>query len=241
MQKVAIFACTLSSFLLFSYPSFSYDTIPFRNGGSIEGVVEFTGANIPKDPMLTLTSETKECGNSLPAKKYLIKDRKIENVVVSLVGIKAGKAIPGDAITVTNRNCEFIPHVAVGFKGGRIMMKTDDPVLHTFDVHASLSGKELFHAGLHEKGLTVTKTLPKNAGLLELSCYVHPWQHAYIYIFNHPYAAVTDEKGRFAIKDIPPGTYAIEAWHEALGTKKITNVKIESGKTSTIRLEYSTR
>jgi Polysaccharide lyase family 4, domain II len=117
-------------------------------------------------------------------------------------------------------------------------MKTDDPVLHTFDVHASVGGKELFHMGLHEKGSSVTKKIPK-AGLMELSCYVHPWQRAYIYVFDHPYAAITDEKGRFTIKDIPPGTYAVEAWHEALGTRKIANVKIESGKTSTIELEYT--
>jgi Polysaccharide lyase family 4, domain II len=237
MQKATMVVFTLALFFCLIPVSHAYETIPFRNGGSLEGIVEIVGANVPADPVLTLTSETKYCGNSLPAKKYLIKDRRIENVVVSLVGIKAGKPIPGGVVTVTNHNCEFIPHVAIGFKGNKIAMKTDDPVLHTFDLHASVSGKELFHVGLHEKGSSVTKKLPK-AGLIELSCYVHPWQRAYIYVFDHPYAAITDEQGRFSIKDIPPGTYAVEAWHEALGTKKIADVNIESGKTSTIKFEY---
>jgi hypothetical protein len=237
MQKVAMVVHTLALFFCFIPASYAYESIPFKNGGSIEGIVEFVGATVPTDPMLTLTSETKYCGDSLPAKKYLIKDRRIENVVVSLVGIKAGKPVPGEAVTVTNHNCEFMPHVAIGFKGRKIVMKTDDPVLHTFDVHAFVSGKELFHVGLHEKGTSVTKKIPK-AGLVELSCYVHPWQHAYVSVFDHPYAAITDEKGRFAIRDIPPGTYAVEAWHEALGTKRIADVKVESGKTSTIKLEY---
>ncbi len=35
------------------------------------------------------------------------------------------------------------------------------------------------------------------------------------------------------------GNYTIETWHEALGTKKITDIKVESGKTSTIELEFS--
>jgi hypothetical protein len=231
---------TLALFFFLIPASHAYETIPFRNGGNIEGIVEFAGTTVPADPMLTLTSETTYCGNSLPAKQYLIKARRIENVVVSIGGIKAGKPIPGGAVTVTNHNCEFIPHVAIGFKGSKITMKTDDPVLHTFDVHASVSGKELFHVGLHEKGSSVAKKLPK-AGIMELSCYVHPWQRAYVYVFDHPYAAITDEKGKFAIKDIPPGKYTVEAWHEALGTKKIADVKIESGKTSTISLEYSTR
>ncbi len=217
---------------------FAYEAIPFRNGGSIRGVVEFTGEKIPSDPMLSLTSETEHCGNRLPAKKFVIKDRKIANVVVSLVGIKAGKAIPGGAVTVTNLNCEFVPHVAVGFLGNKIILKTDDPVLHTFDIHTSLNGKELFHVGLHEKGSAVTKKLSKT-GLLDLSCYVHPWQHAYVFVFDHPYTAVTDENGGFTIDNIPPGTYAVEAWHEALGTRKIANIKVESGKTSVVKLEYS--
>jgi hypothetical protein len=237
MQKVAIIVFVLALFFGLIPASHAYETIPFRNGGSIEGTVEFVGATVPADPMLTLTSETKYCGSSLPAKKYLIKDRRIANVVVSLVGIKAGKPIPGGAVAVTSHNCEFIPHVTIGFKGNKIAMKTEDPVFHTFDVHVSIGGKELYHAALPEKGSSVTKTLTK-AGLMELSCYVHPWQHAYVYVFDHPYAAITDEKGRFTIKDIPPGTYAVEAWHEALGIKKIADVNIESGKTSVITLKY---
>jgi hypothetical protein len=217
--------------------SFAYETIPFRNGGSVEGIVEFVGARIPVDPMLTLTSDTKYCGNSRPAKKYLIQDRRIENVIVSIVGIKAGKAIPREPVAVASLMCEFVPHVAVGFKGNKIVMKTEDPIFHTFDVHASLGGKELYHVALPEKGSSVTKTLTK-AGLLDLSCYAHPWQRAYVYVFDHPYAALTDEKGRFAIEDIPPGTYTVEAWHEALGTKKIANIKIESGKTTALKFEY---
>lgn len=34
-----------------------------------------------------------------------------------------------------------------------------------------------------ENGSSVAKSLPK-AGLLKLTCYVHPWQHAYIYSFD---------------------------------------------------------
>lgn len=239
MQKKTAFIGMLSLFFChFSPASFAYESVPFKNGGSIEGVVEFAGGTIPADPMLTLSSETEYCGTSLPAQKYLITNGKIKNVVVYIKEIKAGKPVPSEPVNVTNQKCTFTPHVVVGFKGKKIKMKTDDPVFHTFDVHASLSGKELFHIGLHEKGSAVTKALAK-PGLLELSCYVHPWQHAYLYVFDHPYATVTDASGKFVIKDIPPGTYTIEAWHEALGTETIADVNVESGKTVTIRLKYT--
>jgi carboxypeptidase family protein len=239
MQR-ALPYCIAALLVCFASGSLAYEVMPFRNGGSIEGVVEFTGAKVPDDPLLTLSSETEYCGKSLPARTYLIKNRRIENVVVHIAGIKAGKAIPAEPVTVTTLKCEFVPHIAVGFRGNKIIMKTDDPVFHTFDVHASLGGKELYHVALHEKGSSVIKKMP-NAGVLELSDYAHPWQHAYVSIFEHPYAAVTDEMGRFVIKDIPPGTYSIEAWHEELGTKQISEIKVESGKTSKVKFEYGTK
>ncbi len=239
MQKVTKLFGLLILISCLAMPAFGYEAIPFKNGGSIEGVAKFVGDKVPQDPTLTLTSETKECGTSKPAKKYLIRDRKIQNVVVFIVGIKAGKPFPaGGPVTVTNHQCEFQPHVAVGFKGNSIALSTDDPILHMSDVHLLPKGKELFHVSLHEKGTPVKKKL-STAGLLEMSCYNHPWEHAYVYVFDHPYVAVTDEQGRFTIDNIPPGTYTVEAWHEALGTKKISDIKVESGKTSTIKLEFS--
>ncbi len=229
----------LAVFFLLPSVSFGYEAIGVKNGGSIEGQVIFAGATVPQDEPVKLSSETEYCGKTLPSERYLISaDGKIRNVVVFLTGVKSGKAIPTDAVAVTNSKCTFVPHVSVGFKGSKLIMKNDDPVFHTFDIHASLDGKELYHVGLHEKGSEVTKTLAKT-GLMELTCYVHPWQLAYVYIFAHPYAAVTDEKGGFVIRDIPPGTYTAEAWHEALGIIKIPDVKVESGKTSSIRLEYT--
>jgi hypothetical protein len=239
VQKVIVFFSLLALISCFTAASFAYETISFKNGGNIEGVVEYAGATVPMDPVFTLSSDTEYCGQTMPSKNYLIKNGKIQNVIVYIVGIKAGKAIPGDPLTLTSLKCEFVPHVAVGFKGNKIIMKTEDPVFHTFDVHAFVGGKELYHIALPEKGSSATKTLSK-AGLLKLSCYVHPWQHAYVSIFDHPYAAVTDDKGRFVINDILPGTYSVEAWHEELGIKQILKVKVESGKTSIIKFEYGT-
>ena len=35
---------------------------------------------------------------------------------------------------------------------------------------------------------------------------------------EHPYFAVTADGGEFELKNLPAGTYTIEAWHEKLGT-----------------------
>ncbi len=235
MRKRYVCLAVLTVLFSFSLTSFAYDTVEVKNGGSIEGVVEYAGPTVPKDPIVTLTSEKKYCGNTLPAEKYLITDRKIENVVVYITDIKAGKALPSQPLTLTNIKCAFVPHVAVGFKGKQIIQKNEDTIFH--NIHTYLNGKTMYNIGLPQKGSQVAKVLTRT-GLLEVTCDSHPWMHGYIQILDQPYAAVTNAKGEFAIKDIPPGTYAVEAWHEALGTVKMPNIKVESGKANKIKLEY---
>ncbi len=235
MRKGIICAGVVAAIFSFSLASFAYETIEVKNGGNIEGVVEFAGANVPKDPILKLSSETKYCGTSLAAEKYVIKDRKIKNVVVYIEEIKAGKAVPAEPIELTNLKCAFEPHVAVGFKGSKFVERNDDPIFH--NIHTYLNGRTMYNIGLPEKGSSVTKPLTKT-GTIEVTCDSHPWMHGYLFVSDNPYAAVTNVKGEFSIKGLPAGTYTVEAWHEALGKAKVANVKVESGKTSKIKLEY---
>ncbi len=234
MRKGNIVAGVLAVLLSFSLTSFAYETIEVKNGGSIEGVVGLAGA-VLKDPTVTLSSETKYCGKSMPAEKYVIKDKKIKNVVVYIEEIKAGKAVPAESVTLTNAKCAFVPHVAVGFKGNKFVERNDDTIFH--NIHTYLNGRTMYNIGLPEKGASVTKPLTKT-GVIEVTCDSHPWMHGYLYVSDNPYAVVTNDKGEFSLKDLPPGTYTVEAWHEALGKVKVPNVKVESGKATKITLEY---
>jgi hypothetical protein len=38
-----------------------------------------------------------------------------------------------------------------------------------------------------------------------------------IAVFKHPYSVITGKNGSFALKNIPPGNYAIQASHEKYG------------------------
>jgi hypothetical protein len=45
----------------------------------------------------------------------------------------------------------------------------------------------------------------------------------YIAVFKHPYFVITGKDGSFALKNIPPGNYTVQAWHEKYGvlTQKV--------------------
>jgi len=38
-------------------------------------------------------------------------------------------------------------------------------------------------------------------------------------VLDHPFFAVSDERGGFAIRNIPAGSYTLKAWHESAGVQ----------------------
>src|SRR5262249_29450259 len=51
-------------------------------------------------------------------------------------------------------------------------------------------------------------------GLVEISNEAaRYWQRAYLWVSGHPYFALTDEDGRFELKQVPAGDYRLICWH----------------------------
>ena len=69
------------------------------------------------------------------------------------------------------------------------------------------------------QGMKNTTTFTAPEVMVRFKCDVHSWMDAYAGVLDHPYFAVTANGGAFELKDVPPGTYTIEAWHEKLGTQ----------------------
>ena len=65
---------------------------------------------------------------------------------------------------------------------------------------------------------------------------------AYWVILDHPYAAVTDEKGNFEIPNLPAGTHEFNVWQESAGylDKKYT-VTIKDGENVQKPLKFTAK
>ena len=55
---------------------------------------------------------------------------------------------------------------------------------------------------------------------------------AYVFVGQNPYAAAVDAKGRYLIKDVPPGSYQLAVWNAAKLKAPEKSVTVTAGKTT---------
>lgn len=229
------------STLLIGRLASGYEVAAVANGGTIRGVISVKGKGL-KDEVLTIGKDTEYCGMSLPAEKYLVAPGgELQNAVVMLEGIERGKAFEdkGD-IFVANKKCQFVPHVQVAPKGGTLKVKNDDPILHNshFFLRSGETKKNVINLALPRQGLVIgKKKILRKAGLLSIECDAHDFMQAWTWVVEHPYAATTPADGSFSLDAVPPGSYKLRIWHEALG-EKIVSVKVTAGKTTSVDVSF---
>src|SRR5437667_273999 len=87
----------------------------------------------------------------------------------------------------------------------------------------------------------ISDTFAREEVAIPVQCQVHPWMKSYIAVFKHPYFAVTGANGSFDIKNLPPGTYTLEAWHEKFGVSDQTvTIGAKEAKTVTFSFKPAT-
>lgn len=219
-------------------PLSAYEVRPVTNGGTVTGTVRLKG-EAPSSAPLTVTKDQSACGQSVPDETLLVADGKVQNTVVWLEGITAGKEPAGQGPSLANSECRFVPHVQTIQAGAKLMIENGDSILH--NTHGTYEdGQTAFNLALPFPNQKIEKRIRK-PGTIAMACDAgHTWMSAYVLAFEHPYHAVTGEDGSFTISDVPPGTYTLSVWHEKLGRKTV-EVTVEAGKTASMGIELESQ
>ena len=145
-------------------------------------------------------------------------DKGLANVFVYVKsGISGTYPAPAAAATIDQKGCTYHPHVFGMVAGQSLEILNSDDTLH--NIHSLPEKNEAFNLGMPVKGMKYTKKFDKQEVMIRIKCDVHGWMSAYCGVLTHPFFAVTAADGTYTIKDLPAGTYTIEAWHEKLGTQ----------------------
>ncbi|HEX4404596.1 MAG TPA: carboxypeptidase regulatory-like domain-containing protein [Polyangia bacterium] len=208
--------------------------------GSIEGTIKIDGA-APTPSAHAVLKDAGVCGKEAPNEAVVVgKKGGLRNVVVFVQDAHfAGALAPVANAALDQRQCRYFPHVQALTVGTPLALMNNDAILH--NVHANDAGMTVFNVAMPIKGQKLPIPMRK-PGLMKLQCDAgHTWMNGWIYVFDHPFFAVTDDKGAFTIKDVPPGAYTVELWHEpadgqGAGVRTTARVTVGDGKPAKLDL-----
>ncbi len=205
--------------------------------GTIKGRVVLKGPPPPPEKV-KVTMDVVVCGKEAVLRKVETGPKGgVKDAVVWVEGAKG--PVKGSEVRITIKNCKVHPRVSVGFVGGEYVFKNEDPILHTIQLKIGLAykkwrktrpletGATVYNLALPKKGVEVRRPIKRfhryqeKTGYIYVRSNAHPWMRGYIFIFDHPFADITDKKGRFKIEGVPPGRYKLKVWHEFFGIKEL--------------------
>ena len=132
---------------------------------------------------------------------------------------------------VLQREANFVPHVLPIQVGTTIEWPNQDDILHNV---FSISDPKPFDLGLYKDPELKRVTFDK-PGRVDVFCSIHTTMSCIILVLETPWFAATDDRGRYAIKGVPPGVYQLRAWHERLPAQEREITVPESGE---VRMDF---
>jgi len=163
----------------------------------------------------------------------------VKNVVVFLKTpdgmffpvVDADKVASEDETAIDQPFCAFHPQVAIHYPAyydadGKIAKTGQKPVIYNrgdilHNANLQDADPKYKNSGFNENIPPGTKkefSVNAQPRPLSLSCSIHPWMKANIWVFNHSYAVRSDDKGAFTLKNLPTGVdLQLVFWHPTIG------------------------
>ena len=157
--------------------------------------------------------------NGAMSESYVVSNGGLENVFVYVKdGLgDYGFDVPAEPVKLDQLGCQYRPHVLGIRVGQKLVIANSDDTLH--NVHSMGKANGEWNKGQALKNMSDTKVFKTREVMVPFKCDVHNWMYAYVGVMEHPYFSVSHDGGTFELKNLPAGTYTIEAWHEKLGTQ----------------------
>ena len=150
-------------------------------------------------------------------------------------GITSTYPTPSAPVMLDQQQCVYVPHVFGVRAGQPVQILNSDATLH--NIHPQPVGNTPFNIGMPVQGMKQTKVFSKAEAPFPVKCDVHPWMSAYIGVFSHPFFGVSNDRGEVELKDLPAGTFQVQAWHEKYGVRS-QSVTVAAGEAKQITFTF---
>ena len=226
-----------------------YKVMSVDNGGSIKGRVSLTGkVPSPRFFPLIASPNLEYCNRISDGKGHRIlfdftvsESRGLKDTVVKLIGVPKGKPFLSKIQKMVMNRCHTPKYVIGARNGETLLLENTDPIRHEIVAYEFTDGgvNQRSHRPV-DANTSQTRDIfvkSKTENFL-IKCNLHPFLQSRGIIVENPYYAITDEEGNFSIKDVPPGTYKVVAWHPFI-SNQIRTITIEPENQSTLNFEFN--
>lgn len=134
-------------------------------------------------------------------------------------------ARPASAL-LDQKDDTYLPPLLIVESGAAVTLRNSDPELH--NVHAYRGNDTFFNLAIPFAGTDVVRRFDA-PGTYELRCDVHPEMLAWVVVLGHPYFAVPDADGRFAIDEVPSGRYTLVRYDPTFGNRREKPADLTAG------------
>jgi len=222
-----------------SAPASAPAAAPAAGGATLTGKVSFEGA-APKMDAIKMDADAfckAEHKEPVYSQEVVVNPNNTLRWVLVYVkeGVSGSYPVPKDAVTLDQHGCQYSPHIFGIQAGQTLKILNSDATLH--NIHALPKKNPEFNIGQPFPKMVTEKKFDQPEVPVRFKCDVHKWMGAYCAVLNHPFYAVTGDQGTFEIKNLPPGNYVIEAWHEKYGTRT-QNVTISGTEAKSVDFSF---
>lgn len=138
---------------------------------------------------------------------------------------------------IDQRNLKFIPTVVAVMVGESVDFPNNDKSWHNV---YSKGGANDFDLGLYPPGNTRSKKFDK-PGVSRILCNAHPDMEAFVVVKDHPFFAVTDNRGNYQIENVPLGKVRVETWYPNLEVRSETVEIVRDGEVFALNVDLKKR
>lgn len=227
-----------------------YKVAEVNDGGTLSGRVTLTGP-VPRArsfhlihaPNIEFCSRISDGKGHRILRDFTVSESSgLKDTVIAIQGIKKGKPIPTKMQSFNIDRCHSDQYV-IGIRNGEnILLENKDPIRHeiaTYEINSASYVKQKSNkAIIRESSQIRSAFVSHDTDEFLIKCNLHPFLQTRGVMVDNPYYAISDKEGNFTIRDVPPGTYDVLAWHPFIPTKKGT-VTIEEGRASQIDFVFN--
>jgi plastocyanin len=208
--------------------------------GSISGKITYTGTPVKQKPIDMSKEPSCAKQHATPVTTETIvtgAGNTLQNVVVYISAGADDANAPSQAVTFTQKGCQYLPHVIALHTGQELKVENADQTSH--NIHPLAKVNREWNKS-QPPGSPAIQEKFDQPEFISVKCNIHPWMHGWFVVLKTNHVSISGDDGGFKLPDLPAGKYTVTAWHEDYGTQT-QEVTIAGSETKSIDFSFKAK